>query len=534
MRVFHRSAMLTLGLMWFFPQAAAQGQQACDVDEGKPSQVARATLAVQMASGAQDPAAVSRQLTSAVRMLTDRGEQMANQVGRNFVLGKALVLWSIQPNVPLVTTRGAVGFATNPQGTVDLAVAIDSAFKVVEAAHPECIVETSRWRGQKAWVDLVNVAIERMNADDTDSARTVAERAILLNPYAPYGYVVLANVMQKSGNAAEAFQLYRRAVDAAKRDTSFAEIGRQSLLYLGNLAADSAELAADASARQPYVTIARTAFDEILNDPEAGEMGSHARAGLCRVAIVVGDTAQLRQTYAAPLANPASFSYSDLMSAGVCMARAEMVPEATAMFLGAYERNPFHRDALSNLSIMYLQRDDFDRALPLAVQLEKVEPNNPENLQLLVLSYAGIAKRASDARRAGTRPAAGTKAPARPATPAAPRLSQAAADSLFRIEQAYTDSAVKANERKENLKFRVSLSDFTTTEERSTVAGTVTNTGTDAKPVSVTVEFLDRGGNVVQAKSQDLGSVGAGDSSRFSITVNPGTNIAAFRYKRIE
>jgi hypothetical protein len=129
MHVFHRSAMLTLGLMWIFPLAAAQGQQACEVDEGKPSQVARATLAVQMASGAQDPAAVSRQLTSAVRMLTDRGEQMANQVGRNFVLGKALVLWSIQPNVPLVTTRGAVGFATNPQGTVDLAVAIDSAFK---------------------------------------------------------------------------------------------------------------------------------------------------------------------------------------------------------------------------------------------------------------------------------------------------------------------------------------------------------------------------------------------------------------------
>lgn len=530
MRVVLNPATWALGLALTLP-AAAPAQQACEVDEGRPSQVARATLAVQMASGAQDPAAAAKQLSSAVRMLTERGEQMANQVGRNYVLGKALVLWSMQPNVPLVTTRGPLGFTTNPQGTIDLAAAIDSSFRVVETAHPECIAETSRWRGQKPWVDVVNGAIERLQAEDVDSAHTLAQRAIQLNPYAPFGYVVMANVMQKRGNATDAFRLYRQAVEAAARDTSYNDVRRQSLIFLGNLAADSAEIVTDAAARTPYLDVARRAFQEVLADTGAGELLSSARAGLCRVAIVTGDTAQLRATYRDPLANPGSFSYADVMNAGVCMARAEMVPEATILFRGAYEKNPWHRDALSNLSIMLLRRDEFDRALPLAIRLESVEPNNPENLQLLVMSYAGIATRASHARR-GTRTAPSTKAGGRPA--AAPRVSAAVADSLFKIEQAYTDSAVKANERKENLRYRVSLSDFTYNQERATMAGSVTNTGTEVKPVAISVDFLDREGQVVQSKSQDLGAIAPGSSARFNITVTPGTNVTAFRYKKIE
>lgn len=532
MRVFLHPAVRALALIAALPVAiAAQAPQACEVDEGKPSQVARATLAVQMASGASDPAAAGKQLSSAVKMLTDKGDQMSNQVGRHFVLGKALVLWSMQPNVSLVTARGPLGFATDPQGTIDLAVAIDSSFKVVEAAHPECISETSKWRGQKGWIDLVNIAIERMNADDVDSARVMARRAMVLNPFAPYGYVVLANVQQKGGSAAEAFRLYRQAADVAARDTSYHEIRLQSLMYLGSLAADSAEVAADAAARKPYVDLARSAFEEILKDKEPGDMASIARAGLCRVAIATGDTAQLRAAYQGPLAAPADFSYLDLMNAGVCMARAEMVADAATLFRGAYEKNPYHRDALSNLAIMYLRQDDYDRALPLAVRLEGVEPNNPENLQLMVLSYAGIAKRSSDLRRAGS-PPTGAKAGARPAA-GARRLTQAQIDSLFRVEQAYTDSAVKANERREALKFKVALSDFSASAEKSTVAGSVTNNTTAAAPVTVTIEFLDRDGNVIQTKSQDLGSVEPNATSRFSVTVNPGTNIAAFRYKRI-
>jgi len=534
----HHSFALALGLTLTLAGAAgAQAQKECEVNESRPAVLGRATLAVQMASSSQDAAVVTRQLTSAVKNLTDNNAmKMDNQVGRNLILGRALVLWSMQPNVGLNAKRGALGFATTPEADIDLAVAIDSAFKVVEAAHPECAVETARWRGQKPWVDLVNQAIERLNANQVDDAEAAARRALMLNPYSPYGLVVLANVLQKRNQSSEALKLYRQAVEVAAKDTTYDDIRRQSLVYMGNLAVDSAEMAPDSTAKKPYLAVARGAFEQLLADQQAGDFRSNARAGLCRVAIASRDTASLRENYKDALNNPGAATYSEVMNAGVCLARAEMVPEATKLFQSAYDKNPWHRDALSNLAIMHLRVDAPDQALPLAARLVTVEPNNSESIQLLMLSYAGIAKRARDARLAGTARPTETKTATKTAAarPAAPRMSAAAADSLFRIEKAYTDSAVATNERKEKLAFSVVLSDFTTTAEKATVAGTVSNLTQAAKDITVKVEFLDAAGNVVKTGEHAVGSVPAGDGTRFSVTATPGTGIAAFRYAEIQ
>ena len=510
----------------------AQAQKACEVNEGRPSQVGRATLAVQVAQSQQDPNAVARQLTSAVKALTENGEKMENQVGRNLVLGKALVLWSMQPNVELVTRRGSLGYTQNPEGMVDLAKAIDTAFKVVETANPECISETARWRGQRAWINLVNKSIERMNADDIDAAEEAAKNAIVLNPYGPYGYVVLANVKQKRNQSSEAFGLYQRAIDAASRDTSYDDIRRQSLIYLGNLAADSAEAVTDTAAKKPYVQTAKNAFEKVLADKGANDLRENARSGMCRVAIASGDTAVLRTMYKDPLASPGGFTYQDLMNAGVCLARAEMVTEATQLFQAAYEKNPYHRDALSNLAIMHLRKDNHEAAIPLTERLVSVEPNNQENHQLLVLAYAGVAKKARDARIAGSKAAPVTKGKA--PTKAAPRLSQAVQDSLFKVEQEFNAKAVAANEARENLTLRITLSDFSVTDEKSTVAGTIQNTGSTDKDVTMKIEFLDRTGRVVATKDAAVGNVAAGRSGRFSVTTTPGKEVAAFRYMPIK
>lgn len=542
MSVFFRPALRAIALSTVFAGAASAqaAAKACEVDEGRPSQLGRATLAIQVASGTQDPAAAAKQLSNAVKLVTDNGEKMSNQVGRNLVLGKALVLWSTQPNIELVTKRGPLGYTTNPEGTIDLVAAIDTAFKVVESANPECISETSRWRSQKAWVALVNKAIERLGADDLDAAEEAAANAIKLNPYGPYGYVIMASVKSKRNQGTEAFKLYRQSVELAAKDTIYDDIRRQSLIYLGNLAADSAEVA-EGAGRKPYVDEAKAAFEKVIADPKAEELKVNARAGMCRVAIVSGDTAALRQNYKENLANPAGFEYAELMNAGVCMARAEMTPEATTLFKAAYEKNPYHRDALSNLAIMHLRNDNHDLAAPLAARLVEVEPNNPDNMQLAVLSYAGIAKRSRDTRMAankaaapakgatkGKAPAAATKAPA------GPKLTAAQIDSLFEHEKAYTDSAVAMNDRKEKLELKVTLSDFTTTDERATVSGTITNTSSAEKNVTIKVDFLDNTGKVVVSKEQVVGAIAAGKSGRFNITQTPGKGIAAFRYAKLQ
>lgn len=543
MSVFLRPALKAIGLsMILAGSAAAQAApKACEVDEGRPAQLGRATLAIQVAQGAQDPAAAAKQLASAVKLVTDNGERMSNQVGRNLILGKALVLWSTQPNIELVTKRGPLGYSTNPEATIDLVAAIDSAFKVVETANPECVGETSRWRGQKAWVGLVNTAIERLGADDLDAAEAAANTAIRLNPFGPYGYVILASAKAKRNQGTEAFRLYRTSVELASKDTIYDDIRRQSLIYLGNLAADSAEVAADASARKPYVDEAKAAFEKVIADPKAEELRVNARAGMCRVAIVSGDTAALRENYKDPLANPAAFEYSDLMNAGVCMARAEMTPEATTLFKAAYEKNPYHRDALSNLAIMHLRLDNYDAAVPLTSRLVQVEPNNPDNMQLAVLAYAGMAKRSRDTRMAAAKAAPAKTAPTKgkaPATkaaaPAGPRLSAAQIDSLFEHEKAYTDSAVTMNDRKEKLEVKVSLTDFSTNDDRVTVQGTVANNGSADKNVTMKIDFLDSTGNVVVSKEQALGSLGAGKTGRFNVSHSPGKGITAFRYTRID
>ena len=534
MSVFLRSALRAAGLATALASGlGAQAQKACEVNEGRPSQVGRATLAVQVASAAQDPNAAARQLTSAVKALTDNGEKMDNQVGRNLVLGKALVLWSMQPNVELVARRGSLGYGSNPDATIDLAAAIDTAFKVVETANPECIGETSRWRAQRAWVNLVNKAIERLNAEDIDAAEQAAQTAIVLNPYGPYGYVVLASVKQKRNQSSEAFGLYQRAIDAASRDTTYDEIRRQSLIYLGNLAADSAEAVTDTAAKKPYVQTARSAFERVLADKAADELRENARSGMCRVAIASGDTAVLRDMYKESMTNPGAFSYGDLMNAGVCMARAEMVNDATMLFQAAYDKNPYHRDALSNLAIMHLRKDNHEAAIPLTERLVSVEPNNPENHQLLVLAYAGIAKKSRDARLAGSAKAP-AKGKATKGAPATPRLSQAAQDSLCKMEQEFNAKAVAANEKREGLAIKITLSDFSITEEKSTVAGTVQNSGSTDKDITVKVEFLDRTGRVVATQEAAVGNVAAGRSGRFSVTTTPGKEVAAFRYAPIQ
>jgi tetratricopeptide (TPR) repeat protein len=545
MSLFHSPAIRALGLtIAAVSVAGAQAsQKACEVNEGRPTAVGKALLAVQVASGSQDPGAAARQLVNAVKGLTENAERMDNQVGRNFVLGKALVLWTMQPNIELTTKRGPLGYTTNPEGTIDLAAAIDTAFKVVETAHPECVAETSRWRGQKGWVNLVNMAIERLNSDDADAAEAHARKAIVLNPYGPYGYVVLGNVLQKRGKATEAFGLYRTGIEMAARDTAYNDIRRQSLVYLGNLAADSAEAATDANARRPYIEAARSAFEQILSDKGATDIKESARSGMCRINIASGDTASLRTSYKEPLESPAAFKYSELMNAGVCMARAEMVPEATTLFRAAYDKNPYHRDALSNLAIMLLRADKHAEAIPLAERLVEVEPNNPENLQLLVMSYAGVAKGVRDTRQAALRANApatktATKGATKTATKGAPatgpKLSAAAIDSLFKVEQKFTESAVSTNERREKLGVKVALSDFSISEAKSTVAGSVTNLGTAPKTVTIKIDFLDRTGKVIATKEQALGEIAAGSAKRFNVTTTPGNEVAAFRYTRID
>ena len=67
-----------------------------------------------------------------------RNDNARNPIGRAYILGKIYMTYLSQPDMPVVTTRGRLGFKANPTGAADLSVGIDSAFKVVEDKMPEC------------------------------------------------------------------------------------------------------------------------------------------------------------------------------------------------------------------------------------------------------------------------------------------------------------------------------------------------------------------------------------------------------------
>ena len=89
-------------------------------------------------------------------------------------------------------------------------------------------------------------------------------------------------------------------------------------------------------------------------------------------------------------------------------------------------------------------------------------------------------------------------------------------------------------QNRDQLPVKVSLSEFTTNDEKAVVAGTIQNNGTADKNVSMKVDFLSSSGQAVASKDVQV-TVPAGKSARFEATVTPGnTDIVAYRYSRIE
>src|SRR5205085_5240474 len=169
-----------------------------------------------------------------------------NPVGQSFVLGKTLVMWMAQPNVPLVTTRGTVGYTQNPQQSLDLVYAIDSAFSTVGKAMPECVSQTSAWRAQKGWVSMINDAVAQLNAEHADSAEMLAKRSLVLNPNSPYAYMVLGNLAQKKNQPRQAIDFFKQTVEKSGTDSTYADLRRQTMLAAANLASSAAEAATGA------------------------------------------------------------------------------------------------------------------------------------------------------------------------------------------------------------------------------------------------------------------------------------------------
>jgi len=372
-------------------QAAAP---ACDATQPTNATALKANLTLQSALKTQktDAASAAKSLTSTVKALeSDKPGDPANA----YILGSALALWMNQPGVGLAPKRSVVGFTTNPEATIDLPGAVDSLFRIVETKQPSCTYYTAFWRGgQQAYLDMVNGAINALNADKLDSAQYLATQANKLYSGSPYGTMVLGNIASKKNNNEEAVKYWQEAATAAAADTSYRDVERQVLgniaaVYLNQARDDKASKTAQAEAAKK----AAETYNKLLAIPGGkGSAVSNARQNLQAALLIAGDTASATKSYSEMLANPSGFEYQDLINAAVTASRSSKNADAAKLFEAALQANPYSRDALFNLAVTYLNLGQNEKVPPIVTRLVAVDPGNPQDYTLAARAYVDIAK----------------------------------------------------------------------------------------------------------------------------------------------
>jgi tetratricopeptide (TPR) repeat protein len=506
---------------------AAPAKPACDVGETAKGNAARATLSVNLARDAASPAVASTNLKNAVK-LVDHVDKGDDPVTNAYVLGTALSLWGNQPGVGLTPKRAALGFTTNPEGSIDLPTTLDSLFKVVETARPNCSDYTAYWRaGQKFYLDIVNGAINSLNADKLDSAEYYAAQANKLYAGSPYGDMVLGSVASKKGNTPRAIEYWSKAAEVAGKDSTYRDVRRQMLANIGSAYMDAAN-AANGAEKAAAARKAADVYQQLIAMPGSrGQYLTGGRQQLQTAYLMAGDTSAAAKTWEPLLANPSSFDYQDLLNSAVTAARANRTEDAGKLFEATLAQNPNSRDALYNVAVTYLTLEQNDKVGPIVTRLVAVDPGNPENYNLAARAYLSMAKAAEKAKK----------------NP---------------LAAAYNDTTLVWYNNGNKLPVEVTFSEFSPSEKQVTIGGSVldrrdkadvNNTPApaakpvkgkpapkspaaktyDPKPATLKFEALDKSGAVVGTESVSTKALKPGERDRFKVTIAaPG--VVAYRY----
>ena len=484
------SALLLAALV-AIPAVAGAQQAACSIDEGQPAELARATLALTMAGGPR----ANKALSDAVKSVGEQGARIANQPGRNLMLAKLLLAWHQQPGITPAVTRGDIGYTTDKNAPIDLLAAADSAFTAVERSNPECAAEIAQFRQSEAWRGLLQEAIAAHGRGQLDSAAKLAQRSMVIDRNTPYPHQLLADIAQQRKDTSAALTHWRQVIRVAGADTLYDEPRQMAHLNIGDLLAGRAQAATGADS----VTLAREAaqsYREYLKVASPETDASAARFRLAGMLSMAGDTAGIPSVYAPLIAEPGRFNDMHLVQAGVIAVRAGRNADAAKLFAAALERNPYDRDALTNLAASHYGEGEFAKMPALVDRLVALDPNNPDALTLYVYAYSGLSKAEKNQAR----------------------------------RKALNDSVVAYSERADKMPAVLHVTQFARGSTRASLNGTIENRTDAPKSYRVSFEFLDKTGAVVATQEAVVEAVAPKASKPFTVMV-PHGGIVAFRYK---
>ncbi len=484
------AAALTVGAIAASPLAAQNAAASCDPTANTKGDIAKAQFSMTRAISASEKGNPMRDLQDALR-LVDNGND--NPTARNYLRGEAYIVYLMQPNAQPVVARSVLGMTTNPTATIDVFAAADSAFSMVEKASPECVPIIAQWRQQKPWLNTLNAAINALNAGQLDSAEMLAKRSLVLDRKAPYAYSVLGSIAKNRKNYAAANEYWKQALTAAGTDTSYADVRVKTMYEMASAASDKVDAATGAAKRaaakeaikpwQDYIAVANN--DLLLADA----IDNEARAYLA-----AGDSSSISSIYAPLIANPSKYGEIALIHAGVVATRSGHQTDAQKLFDAALAQNPYSRDAINNLAATYIQNSEFTKAFPLIDKLVAMDPSNPDNPLLYAFAYQGLYKGTKDKK----------------------------------LQKIYTDSLVYFNNKSENAPVKLTINEFSRRSDGSTLGGIVENRSATSKTYTLSVDFLDKTGTVIDTQTATVGPVAPKSTATFKLTSTKG---GAYGYK---
>lgn len=475
------------------PPAPATGPT-CEIEQGKPQTIARATLSLTKAQAAMKGGDPTKDLKDIVSMLTAPGLKNENPVGRAFLLGSAYIILLEQPGIQPISPRSAVGIATDPTATIDLFAAADSAITIVEQSSPACATYMAPFRQQKPWLNATNAAINALNENKLDSAELYARRSLTLDRKSPYAYSVLASVAKARKNYPMMLEYSKQTLTAAGTDSVYADI-RDRTNY--DIAATMTLRAQDATGAEKK-SLAREAINGWVPLLESKDdvQGTTAVINIAKMYIAAGDSLQLGKIYAPMIAEPSKYAEGTILQAGVLASQFKRPDDAALLFNAVASRNPYQRDALNNLAASYIQAGENDKVKPIVDKLVELDPSNPDNWLLYAFNYVGMLKT--------------TKNP--------------------KLTKEYNDSLVFYNNKSEKMTVKVQFTEFSRNSEGTTLAGTIENRGTTSKSYTMAVDFLGPKGETLDTQTASVGPVAPKGNQAFKIK-SAKTGVAGYRYK---
>jgi tetratricopeptide (TPR) repeat protein len=469
------------------------GAPACTIDNDNGAEAMSGRLFLSRVTDPKTTAADrAKELRQAVGTLGGKYDR-TKDVGRDYLLGEALVLFASEPGTPLVGPRSSYGFKDDPSGTIDVLASADTVLTVIETTHPECAAQIGAVR-QQAYVPLVNASIGALNAGAMDSASATAQRALSIYKKSPYVYNVLAGVAVKKSDYATAQQQYRQVIDVAGNDTLYKKL-KTGAMY--NIAVVSTSLADAASG--PDKKAKSDSAIQMWRDYVAVNPGDpNGQAGLTNALQSSGDSAAAGQLFSDMTANPQKYTDIQLFQSAVAAAKANRQTDALKLFEAGLVKNPFYNQALVYVSNEYFNAGQLDKLFPAVRRLVDVDPADSDNYRLLAGAYQIRAK-------------------------AETGLAQ----------KADRDSLVAALTKWKHPTSQVVVSRVVHDGDKMEVSGKIANLTAAAKTYNLKVQFIDVNGKVLGSQDVPPLTVEPHGALPFDVTgTQPG--VIAYKYLPVE